>query len=204
MPYLLRRLEENSDIMGAVGKQRNMIWGELKRRWGMGRAIAAWWVRESLNKYTQMEWKSSLECPRFQKHEEAVLRCALFCFFSLLVLLAHALTRKHTPVSLRIPVALEDTIFSLPHPSTPHPSPHTWSEDLGGAEDRGELSLRFEPQVCWSWCGVAGTRGCGKIWYGGDENYFQQLLRGASGGRLCLCVDVYVHLYIYICLWVDI
>jgi len=41
MPYLLRRLEENSDIMGAVGKQRNMIWGELKRRWGMGRAIAA-------------------------------------------------------------------------------------------------------------------------------------------------------------------
>ena len=32
MPYLLRRLEENSDIMGAVGKQRQMIWTELKRR----------------------------------------------------------------------------------------------------------------------------------------------------------------------------
>ena len=32
MPYLLRRLEENSDIMGAVGKQRLMIWTELKRR----------------------------------------------------------------------------------------------------------------------------------------------------------------------------
>jgi proline dehydrogenase len=32
MPYLLRRLEENSDIMGAVGKQRRMIWAELKRR----------------------------------------------------------------------------------------------------------------------------------------------------------------------------
>jgi len=41
MPYLLRRLEENSDIMGAVGKQRNMIWRELKRRWGMGKAIDA-------------------------------------------------------------------------------------------------------------------------------------------------------------------
>lgn len=41
MPYLLRRLEENSDIMGAVGKQRAMIWGELKRRLGMGQAIAA-------------------------------------------------------------------------------------------------------------------------------------------------------------------
>ena len=32
MPYLLRRLEENSDVMGAVGKQRQMIWSELKRR----------------------------------------------------------------------------------------------------------------------------------------------------------------------------
>jgi hypothetical protein len=32
MPYLLRRLEENSDIMGVVGKQRQMIWSELKRR----------------------------------------------------------------------------------------------------------------------------------------------------------------------------
>ena len=32
MPYLLRRLEENSDTMGAVGKQRLMIWTELKRR----------------------------------------------------------------------------------------------------------------------------------------------------------------------------
>lgn len=32
MPYLLRRLEENSDIMGAVGRQRRMIWTELKRR----------------------------------------------------------------------------------------------------------------------------------------------------------------------------
>ena len=32
MPYLLRRLEENSDVMGVVGKQRSMIWGELKRR----------------------------------------------------------------------------------------------------------------------------------------------------------------------------
>lgn len=32
MPYLLRRLEENSDIMGAVGKQRLLIWTELKRR----------------------------------------------------------------------------------------------------------------------------------------------------------------------------
>lgn len=35
-PYLLRYLEENSDIMGAVGKlhkqQRRMIWAELKRR----------------------------------------------------------------------------------------------------------------------------------------------------------------------------
>jgi len=41
MPYLLRRLEENSDIMGAVGKQRAMIWGELKRRVGMGKTIAA-------------------------------------------------------------------------------------------------------------------------------------------------------------------
>lgn len=41
MPYLLRRLEENSDIMGAVGKQRNMIWGELKRRMGLGNKLAA-------------------------------------------------------------------------------------------------------------------------------------------------------------------
>ena len=32
MPYLLRRLEENSDVMGTVGKQRRMIWTELKRR----------------------------------------------------------------------------------------------------------------------------------------------------------------------------
>ena len=32
MPYLLRRLEENSDVMGTVGKQRRMIWTELRRR----------------------------------------------------------------------------------------------------------------------------------------------------------------------------
>ena len=32
MPYLLRRLEENSDIMGTMGKQRRMMWTELKRR----------------------------------------------------------------------------------------------------------------------------------------------------------------------------
>ena len=36
MPYLLRRLEENSDIMGTVGKQRHMIWTELRRRLSTG------------------------------------------------------------------------------------------------------------------------------------------------------------------------
>ncbi|KAL6067637.1 Proline dehydrogenase [Balamuthia mandrillaris] len=32
MPYLIRRAEENSDILGGVQKERRMLWEELKRR----------------------------------------------------------------------------------------------------------------------------------------------------------------------------
>lgn len=32
IPYLLRRAEENSDIMGGVGKELRMLRGELRRR----------------------------------------------------------------------------------------------------------------------------------------------------------------------------
>jgi proline dehydrogenase len=32
VPYLIRRAEENSDILGGVGKETKMIWEELNRR----------------------------------------------------------------------------------------------------------------------------------------------------------------------------
>jgi proline dehydrogenase len=32
VPYLIRRAEENSDILGGVGKERRMLWNEFKRR----------------------------------------------------------------------------------------------------------------------------------------------------------------------------
>jgi len=52
MPYLLRRLEENSDIMGAVGKQRQMIWTELKRRFWAASEVAGEGPRPSSTKWT--------------------------------------------------------------------------------------------------------------------------------------------------------
>lgn len=37
MPYLIRRAQENSDIMGGVGKEMGMLKAELARRWfGIG------------------------------------------------------------------------------------------------------------------------------------------------------------------------
>jgi proline dehydrogenase len=32
MPYLIRRAQENSDMLGGVAAERSMLWGELKRR----------------------------------------------------------------------------------------------------------------------------------------------------------------------------
>ena len=32
MPYLIRRAQENSDMLGGVATERSMLWGELKRR----------------------------------------------------------------------------------------------------------------------------------------------------------------------------
>jgi proline dehydrogenase len=33
MPYLIRRAQENSDIMGGVGKELGMLEAEIRRRW---------------------------------------------------------------------------------------------------------------------------------------------------------------------------
>ena len=32
VPYLIRRAEENSDFLGRAGKERLMLWDEIKRR----------------------------------------------------------------------------------------------------------------------------------------------------------------------------
>ena len=37
MPYLIRRAQENSDIMSGVTKERAMLWDELMRRFGIRR-----------------------------------------------------------------------------------------------------------------------------------------------------------------------
>ena len=35
MPYLIRRAQENSDLMGGVGRERGLLWDEFKRRAGL-------------------------------------------------------------------------------------------------------------------------------------------------------------------------
>lgn len=32
LPYLIRRAEENSSMLGGVGKERRLLWAELLRR----------------------------------------------------------------------------------------------------------------------------------------------------------------------------
>jgi hypothetical protein len=41
VPYLLRRAEENSDVLGGVGKELRLLQGEIKRRMGWGRGGGA-------------------------------------------------------------------------------------------------------------------------------------------------------------------
>lgn len=33
LPYLIRRAEENSDLLGGATKERRLLWQEMKRRW---------------------------------------------------------------------------------------------------------------------------------------------------------------------------
>ena len=35
MPYLIRRAQENSDVMSGVTKERKMMWAELMKRIGL-------------------------------------------------------------------------------------------------------------------------------------------------------------------------
>lgn len=42
MPYLIRRVQENSSVLGGTARERQLIWRELKRRaLGSGSAAAA-------------------------------------------------------------------------------------------------------------------------------------------------------------------
>lgn len=40
-PWLLRRLEENSDMLSAMAEQKHFLWAEVKRRLSIGNTSSA-------------------------------------------------------------------------------------------------------------------------------------------------------------------